>query len=461
MKYEEIFARSFSRHDQKRFKLGASLACFVVLWFMCTVFKPYLRILPVSNLRLIKTNNSNRHKYKTSNETQTLHLLPPKLSKNREAERTTLICNTSKSRCDVCEMKGDIRIQGNSSTIFVFSSLTGNSSMTIKPYARKSDKSAMESITTFTIKSIQEEGETMLKCTKIHNVPAIVFSVGGYARNNFHAFSDVIIPLYATSRDFNREVKFLVTNHRSGWTSKFQELLQELSRYEIIDIDHENEVNCFPSVVVGLEKEDRKELDIKSMKDFTLFLRSSYSLERFTAINLTNSLTKKPRLLIVSRQKTRAFMNIKELVHAAQEFGFEVTVTEMNANLTHVSRLVNSCDVMMGVHGAGLTNMVFLPENGVLIQVVPWGKMDWLANTYFGDPSKVMGLKYLEYKISQGESTLVDQYPLNHQVLVDPFSIQRKGWGAYKSIYLDKQNVMLNITRFKETLSRSLELLHS
>ncbi|KAJ0615605.1 putative protein O-GlcNAc transferase [Helianthus annuus] len=358
-------------------------------------------------------------------------------------------------------MKGDIRIQGNSSTIFVFSSQATNASMAIKPYARKDDKSAMESVTTFTIKSVQEEPETMLRCAKTHNVPAIVFSVGGYAGNNFHAFTDIIIPLYAKSREFNREVKFLVTNNRSSWSRKFQEVLKKLSRYEIIDIDHEDELNCFPGVVVGLEKEDRKELHLESMKDFTRFLRSSYSLDRSSAINLTNGLTKKPRLLVVSRSKTRTLINIKEVVHVAQDSGFEVIVTEMNSNLTYVSQLVNSCDVMMGVHGAGLTNMVFLPENGVLIQVVPWGKMDWIANTSFGDPSKAMGLKYLEYKISQRESTLIDQYPLNHQVLEDPLSIGKKGWSVYKSIYLDKQNVTLNVTRFKETLSRALELLHS
>ncbi|XP_076957774.1 alpha-1,3-arabinosyltransferase XAT3-like [Bidens hawaiensis] len=426
MKYEEIFARSFSQPDQKRFKLGALVACFVVVWCMCTVFRPYL---------------------------DTLTVYP-------EVEKTTIVCDTSKRRCDTCKIKGDVRIKGNSSTIFVFSSHITNASMTIKPYARKGDESAMKSVTSFTIKLIQEEPETMLTCTKTHNVPAIVFSVGGYAGNNFHAFSDIIIPLYAASHEFNGEVKFVVTNSRSSWTSKFRELLDKLSRYEIIDIDHENEVNCFPSVIVGLGKEDTKELYTESVKDFTMFLRSSYSLERSTAINLTNSLTKKPLLLIVSRSKTRAFTNIKEVVHAAQESGFEVVVTEMNMNLTRVSRLVNSCDVMMGVHGAGLTNMVFLPENSVLIQVVPWGKMDWLANTCFGEPSKAMGLKYLEYKISQGESTLIDQYPLNHQVLVDPFSIQRKGWGVYKSIYLDKQNVTLNITSFQETLSKALEHLH-
>lgn len=147
------------------------------------------------------------------------------------------------------------------------------------------------------------------------------------------------------------------------------------------------------------------------------------------------------------------------MVSAAQELGFDVIVTEMNQNLTQVSMVVNSCDVMVGVHGAGLTNMVFLPENGVLIQVVPWGNIDGIAKTCYGEPPNGMGLKYLEYKISVEESSLIEQYPLNHQVLMNPHSIGRNGWLVLKSIYMDKQNVTLNLVRFKEILSKSLELL--
>ncbi|PWA71808.1 hypothetical protein CTI12_AA261600 (chloroplast) [Artemisia annua] len=454
MKYDEIFSRSFSRHDQKRFQYGALVACFVVTWCLCTVFKPYLSPLPILNLRLTMADGLR------------LIIATDKTSKpqrpNAELKEITtpILCNISKHISDTCQLMGDIRILGNSSTIFLFSSHIGNGSWAIKPYARKGDKSAMEGITNFKIKSIQEAAQNMPNCTKTHNVTAIVFSVGGYAGNNFHAFTDVIIPLYETSRVFNREVKFLVANKRARWTSKFQEVLNKLSRYQIIDIDQEKEVHCFPSMIVGLRKEDKKELHMETMKDFTSFLRSSYSLKRLTATNLKNSsMTKKPRLLIVSRQKTRTFINEKDVVRTAQGLGFEVIVTEMNANLTQVSRLINSCDVMMGVHGAGLTNMVFLPENGVLIQVVPWGKMDWLANTYFGEPSKAIGLKYLEYKINVEESSLIKQYPLDHQVFLDPFSVQKKGWDAYKSIYLDNQNINVNVNRFKKTLSRALELL--
>lgn len=382
------------------------------------------------------------------------------MSPDVQRMETEVICNTSARRSDTCEMKGDVRIQGKSSTIYVFTPNAKNAPWIIKPYARKGDNGAMENITAFTIKSVQNQAKTMPKCTQFHNVPAVVFSIGGYSGNNFHSFSDIILPLYATSRKFNRGVQFLVVNKVSRWNIIFKEVLDKLSRFQMINIDHDKEVHCFPSMIVGLRKDDRKELYVDSMIDFTKFLRSSYSLERSTAIKLTRNSTRRPRLLIISRKKTRAFTNVNDVVLAAKELGFEVIVTEMTPNMTQVSRLVNSCDVMMGVHGAGLTNMVFLPENAVFIQVVPLGNMNWMAKTFYEEPSKAMRLKYLEYKIREEESTLIDQYPLSHQVFKDPHSIQGKGWEAYKSVYMDKQNVKLDIIRFREIFSKALELLH-
>ncbi|KAL8263194.1 hypothetical protein R6Q59_024543 [Mikania micrantha] len=450
MKYHNIFSRSFGQHERKRFGYGVLVNCFVFVCCLFVVLKSYFG--PPYALQL---NLMIFEELKSVMITDTTTVRP-----YDETIERKLVCNTMRRRSDTCEMKGDIRIHGASSTIFMSTSYSTNSSWTIKPYARKGDESAMQNITSFTIKTSQERAETMPECTKTHNVPAVVFSVGGYSGNHFHSFSDTIIPLYATTRRFNRQVRFLVANKNPRWINKFKELLDKLSKYEIIDIDQENEVHCFPSMIIGLEKDDYKELNTRSMKDFTKFLRNSYSLDRPTAIKLANgSIKTRPRLLIVSRKRTRIFTNVKEVVTAAEETGFEVIVTEMNANLNKTSRLVNSCDVMMGVHGAGLANLVFLPENGVFVQVVPLGEMGWMAKTFYGEPAKGMGLKYLEYKISGSESSLIDQYPLNHSVFKDPYSIQKKGWEAYRSVYMDKQDVTLDVVRFKETLVKALQLL--
>jgi hypothetical protein len=56
---------------------------------------------------------------------------------------------------------------------------------------------------------------------------------------------------------------------------------------------------------------------------------------------------------------------------------------------------VNSFDVLLGVHDAGLTNFVLLPSGGVLIHMVPYERMDVIMRLEFGEPTKEVGIKYL------------------------------------------------------------------
>ncbi|XP_022738635.1 protein O-linked-mannose beta-1,4-N-acetylglucosaminyltransferase 2-like [Durio zibethinus] len=380
------------------------------------------------------------------------------------------ICNLEE-RTEFCDMNGDIRIDGRSSTVFMAASsqagtLVENSSWLISPYARKGDEEALNHVTKWSVKS-GVDGYAVPQCDQNHRVPAIVFSIGGYAGNNFHDYTDIVIPLYLTSRQFDGEVKFLITNKKPLWINKFQNILEKLSRYELMDIDKEEHIHCFTSVIVGL-KRNPKELTIDSskspysMKEFRQFLRSAYSLQKVSTIKMRDNDEKirRPRLLILSRKRTRAFTNTNDIAEMARRLGYEVVIAEADLNVARVAKIVNSCDVMMGVHGAGLTNMVFLPENAILIQVVPIGGFEWLARTDFEEPSTDMNIRYLEYKIKTEESTLIQQYPPEHEVLSNPYAIGKQGWYAFKSVYLEKQNVNLDVNRFRPTLLRALELLH-
>ncbi|KAG2242666.1 hypothetical protein Bca52824_095488 [Brassica carinata] len=108
------------------------------------------------------------------------------------------------------------------------------------------------------------------------------------------------------------------------------------------------------------------------MSDFQRFLRDTYSL-RNAAVSAGESLRRRPRILILSRARSRAFANTNEIANAAGEIGFEVVVAEANTGVASFAETVNSCDVMLSVHGAGLKNMVFLS--------------DWLMIGCFKDPN--------------------------------------------------------------------------
>ncbi|KAB2064925.1 hypothetical protein ES319_A09G054300v1 [Gossypium barbadense] len=445
--YDTFFAGSFSRSDQKKLGYGAFIGCLLIALSFCLVFMPY------SSPQSIRLGTS-----------------VPK--------RMNLVCKSEK-RSDYCEINGeDVRIDAKSSTVFIVASSQqsirdledNNTSLLIGPYSRKEDQIAMKSVRKWLVKPVMESN-VIPHCSQAHSVPAILFSLGGYSGNNYHDFTDIIIPLYSTARIFNGEVKFVVTNSNPWWINKFRNLVQKLSNYEVIDIDNEENIHCFPSVVVGLKRAPQ-ELSIDpskssySMKDFRQFLRSAYSLNKARAIKIEDDDDDdddgktRPRLLIVARNRTRAFRNTDEIVGMARNLGYEVGVAEADGNIQRFAEIVNSCDVMMGVHGAGLTNMVFLPENAVLIQVIPFGGVEWPARAAFREPSKDMNIKYLDYKIKAEESSLIEQYPADHEVFKNPLSISKQGWLTFKAVYLDKQDVNLDINRFKITLLKALELLH-
>ncbi|CAL9206731.1 alpha-1,3-arabinosyltransferase XAT3 isoform X1 [Musa acuminata AAA Group] len=377
------------------------------------------------------------------------------------------ICSETSKRSNVCEADGDIRLQGSSHTILLHPSSTDREWKT-KPYCRKHDPPAMKNIKEWTIKPYPIS-EPPPQCTVNYTVPALVFSIGGFTGNLFHDFTDVIVPLFISSYQFRGEVQFVVADIKPWWVSKFILILKQLSNYDIIDANNDDQeaVRCFPRVIVGLSF--HKELGVDPSKtptgysivDFKAMLRKAYGLERPTAAPSGDpwDIRRKPRMLIISRKKTRAFLNERGMTDMAMSLGFDVRVAEpdITTDLAKFARLVNSADVMIGVHGAGLTNMVFLPEGAVLIQVVPMGGLDWLARDTFGQPSPDMQIKYMDYRIQADESTLSDQYPADHPVLKDPYSIHKQGWNALSKTYLDNQNVRPHLGRLRNTLMDALK----
>ena len=157
---------------------------------------------------------------------------------------------------------------------------------------------------------------------------------------------------------------------------------------------------------------------------------------------------------MVLRRHSRELTNEADAIVAMEDLGFEVVAArpEDVSDMGHFAGVVNSCDVMVGVHGAGLTNMVFLPHNGTVVQIVPWGGMKWACWYAFGEPVQGMGLRYVEYEATAEETTLKEKYPRDHPVFTDPMSIHRQGkaWATF----LNGQNVTLDIDRFRAVMQQ-------
>ncbi|XP_010926078.1 alpha-1,3-arabinosyltransferase XAT3 [Elaeis guineensis] len=376
------------------------------------------------------------------------------------------ICYETSKRSDTCEAEGDIRVHGSSRTVFIRpTSLKQERKM--KPYARKNDPVASANVKEWSLKPLTSH-QPPPECTKNHSIPAMILSIGGFTGNLFHDFTDVLVPLFISSHQFHGEVQFLMSDFRSWWVNKFILIFRQLSNYEIIDVDSDQEsIRCFPRMIMG--PSFHKVLGVDSSRspmgysvvDFKAVLRKAYGLERANVTPPQDEwdIRRRPRLLIISRKKTRRFLNEGGMVDMAMSLGFEVRIgqADMHTDVAKFARLVNSADVMIGVHGAGLTNMVFLPAGAVVIQVVPMGGLEWLIKETFQDPAEELQLKYLEYRIQADESTLSEQYPRDHPVLANPSKIRGRGWDALKSVYLDNQDVRPHLGRLRNTLMEALK----
>ncbi|KAJ3694370.1 hypothetical protein LUZ60_009850 [Juncus effusus] len=379
-------------------------------------------------------------------------------------------CDLTDPHYDLCDLEGDIRINGKSGSVISVTSdensiSESNKTWSIKPHPRKWASDLMMQFRDVNIKV--DNHEKSPKCDVHHNSSAVVFAVGGYIGNYFHAFTDVLVPLFITSYQFKRDVQFLVSNNQPWFSFKYRGFFKKLSNYEIIDFDKEEKIHCYSRVIVGLYK--HKDLTINpsrspnkiSTVDFGRFARDAFSLEKNHAIKLQETSERKPRLLIMARNHSRSLTNLKSIVPMIKELGFEVVIGNalFFTDVGDFAHLVNSADVMMGVHGAGLTNFMFLPANAILIQIVPFGNFEKTCEYDFGEPATDMSMRYLQYSITKEESTLMDLYPKDHLVFRDPDSFHKQGWQVANDIYLGKQSVKLNFTRFRPVLEKALELL--
>ncbi|CAI9099898.1 OLC1v1036786C1 [Oldenlandia corymbosa var. corymbosa] len=304
----------------------------------------------------------------------------------------TLCCDRSSIRSDVCKLKGDIRTDSGSSSIFLYTNTEfsdyvpsisddghGNEILhheKIRPYTRKWETNMMmEKVSELDL--IVKKGNSTSntknqhhKCDVNHEVPAVFFSTGGYTGNVYHDINDGILPLYITSQHFNRKVVFVILDYHEWWLTEYGDVL-------------------------GLMRAEEKE--------GKLMLKKS-----------------KPSLAIISRKGSREITNENALVKMAEEIGFSVTVLrpEKTTELAKMYRVLNSSDVMIGVHGAAMTNFLFMKPDSIFVQIIPLG-LDWPSENYYGEPSRRLGLKYIRYKILRISITNIHKL-VKHELLTYP-----------------------------------------
>ncbi|KAL3636976.1 hypothetical protein CASFOL_019275 [Castilleja foliolosa] len=327
----------------------------------------------------------------------------------------------------------------------------------IRPYARQEDNTLLKTVTPV---KIIHGNITPPACHHRHDIPAVVFSSSGFVGNIFHEINEIIIPLYTTTRHFKSRVILVMEDYRPSFIKKYGKILARLTSYEIINPARNSTIHCFPGIVIGLKFHGHLAInstDIPtglSMKDFRHLLRESLGL-KYRHV----SLIEKPTVMLLSRTTSRRFLNEDEMVIMMEEIGFRVVVVKrakVVSDLGLFSKMINSCSVFVGAHGAGLTNELFLPDGAVMVQVDLIG-LEWAAATYYGDPARAMGVRYLRYRVDPEESSLLKVFygQRNHTYITN---VRVLPGHAGREVYLNGQNVRVNVARFRETMVEAMSL---
>ncbi|KAG0569452.1 hypothetical protein KC19_6G091100 [Ceratodon purpureus] len=376
-------------------------------------------------------------------------------------------CDRSQFRTDICNLRGDIRMEAhNKSKSFVLYAQDAEERMEkLKPYTRKWEEGSMSTVNEVMLTSqIASPNRRLPKCDVHHKVPGVIFSTGGYTGNLYHEFNDGLIPLFITSQHLRREVVVIISSFHDWWYTKYQDVVGQISKYKLIDLDSDKRVHCFPEIEAGLHihgelcVNPNRMPNRETIGDFRELLNRAYkpASPREEAQISQKYQDQKLRLTIIVRKKTRKFMNLDKIVQLGEQLRFKVNLLSPGpaTELKKIYWLLNNTDVLLGVHGAAMTHFLFMRPGTVLIQVVPLGT-DWAANEYYGEPAVKLGLRYLPYKIIPEESSLSDKHNATDPVLVDPDSITQQGWESVKKIYLEGQDVRPSLPRMREVLTQA------
>ncbi|XP_047975046.1 alpha-1,3-arabinosyltransferase XAT2-like isoform X2 [Salvia hispanica] len=374
----------------------------------------------------------------------------------RKLNDTGFACHRS-YHTNHCVSTKPVRIDTRNMTIYVPSDDHRHNETTVWPYPWH----GYEIDGVSTVRIIQHNNTTLPPpCDFHHHVPAVVFS-SGHIGNTYHEISEIIIPLFLTIKHFQSRVMFVIEDYIPSFISKYNTILTHLSAYKPIKPTTNSAIHCFPALIVGLKYHGILSLNSSDipggygMPEFRHFIFDTFSLK-----NMNVSEIPQPRMLLLSRRFTRRILNEDEMIAMIKDVGFQVIVVKRfdYHDMKKLSHVINTCNVILGVHGAGLTYGMFLPAGAVVVQIEPLD-LEHYAKVIFEDNARAMGMEYLRYKIEEEESSLVKVFGRNSSVITDTGSVYRKhGIMNSRDVFYDQQNVRLDLVRFRETIVKAFSI---
>jgi capsular polysaccharide biosynthesis protein len=164
----------------------------------------------------------------------------------------------------------------------------------------------------------------------------------------------------------------------------------------------------------------------EGMGDYTLEKLLQVKLTLLRAVGAGKPSVGPPKRLYISRRQAtrRKVLNEVAIEQLLANYGFESVCFE-DYSFEEQLRLCASADALIGIHGAGLTNMLFLPSQSV---VVEFRKFDNGHNYFFTQLAAVLQHQYeLLYCLAPDEQQSVQDADLEVSVIALTAVLHQRG----------------------------------
>ncbi|KAI4970952.1 hypothetical protein ZWY2020_001866 [Hordeum vulgare] len=308
------------------------------------------------------------------------------------------------------------------------------------PYARRHDAVAMDDVREFAL--LPSAAATTAPCrrsapgTTCPGLPLLQRRVRGQPVPRLHGRARPALHQHPPLR---RRGAVPAHRHQGLRLDKFTPLFRQLSNYDVIDVDNDQEVHRFPRIVIGSTFHCPMGIDGtcspggETVADFKRLLRCAFRLDRGGI----------PRRVGQPRQA------------AAPHHLPQVVPPVLNERAMAARRRAGA--VRRAHRGSRTTTRTCQTSRGWWCRSEGWRAVP----VTFKDPAKDFDVTYMEYNVSLEESSPKNLHPKDHFYLQHPYDVHKKGWNAIKTVYLDKQSVRLDLAKLTRTLEHARSLLPS
>lgn len=230
--------------------------------------------------------------------------------------------------------------------------------------------------------------------TPSNGLPIIISNDGWH--NYWHVHAQSLLALFSIVTWDNIENTSVVCGHLNNWHREILELFGIHSK-NILEL--KSEYNYYEKIIYPSAVDPRAFINIDPrLKDVFAHMKRN-TMSKFPAL-FEKEL---PKLIYVSRgdAQHRKIKDEEGVIRALENIGFSV-VTPGTLSYPEQVAFFSNAQVIVGLHGAGLTNIGYAPEGALLIELFDRNYMNYVYYV----TSRICNLKY-ECILSKGE--LIDE----------------------------------------------------